>query len=189
MSEQAVSLLDRGYALIIAFLLPGLIALAGIATINPTVAKWFTGAQEDPSFVGLLFVLLAALALNLLISAVRWYVFEELSVLPRCPLVAPAPRFNMAKRTSCEAQYLDLRHQHYYYYLAHANTAVALVIAVGAWLFSQRAAVGVWPRLAAISLTLVAIVMMATAACNAIKRYDERTLSLLGLDPEPPSAS
>jgi len=185
MSEQSATLLDRSFALIIAFVLPGLIALFGIATVNPTVLAWFTGAAAGPTLVGLFFVLFAALALSLVISALRWYLFEQLAWLPGCPIVKAPPRFNQAKRVTCEAQFIDIRHQHYYYYLAHSHTALAIPIAVMAWMSGHWMTTPKPTAVMVVVLTVLGTVILARAACNAIVRHDERTLSLLGLEPDP----
>ena len=180
MSEQHVGLLDRVFALLIAFFLPGLAALAGIATVNQTAKGWFAGAQANPSIVGYLFVLLAALGLSMVISAVRWYVFERFKWLPGCPLVPPAPAFDLPKRKEFEAQYVDIRHQHYYYYLHHANSAVAVIVAAIAWLSGHAATVPAWVSVAVGAGAVVLAAMLGAAGCDAIERHDQRLRDLLG---------
>src|SRR5689334_16381866 len=101
MSDSPVTLLDRGFSLVIAFLLPGLVLLAGIATVNPVVFAWFQGAQNGPTLVGLLFVLLGALALNIVITAVRWVLFER-RLLGVGPIVPEAPELDESQRRDCE---------------------------------------------------------------------------------------
>lgn len=180
MSEPSASLLDRAFAITMAFLLPGLITLFGLATVNPTVQSWFAGAQNGPTFVGFLFVLSAALALNLVITALRWFIFENLR-WPRlgCPWVAAAPSLPLARRKELEPQYLDLRHQHYYHYLAYANAAVAIPLAVLTWLVGAER----FPSVLAIAGVLVAAVtatvVLGMAACDAVRMYDKRRLELL----------
>ena len=178
MSEHAVTVLDRGFALTIAFLLPGLVLLAGTATVNPTVATWFTGAQTGPTIVGFLFVVLAALAMSMVITAIRWSIFE-CAWLPGCPLIPPAPDVDLSQRKDVEAQYVDYRHQHYYYYLAHANTAVAVPLAVVAWLAVNVVTAPWWLSVSIVACTAIVSGVLGAAACDAINRYDQRLRRLL----------
>ena len=181
MSEQSVTLLDRGFSLLIAFLLPGLIALFGVATVDTTVRAWFSGAQTGPTFVGLLFVLLAALALNLVITAVRWFLFEYISWPFVGSIIPVSPSFDQKKRKGLEVQYIDLRHQFYYHYLAYANAAVALLLGAAAWWFLAAETPALNTTLAVFGVALVTSVILTLAARDAIDRYDKRTESLIGL--------
>jgi hypothetical protein len=184
MSEPTTSLFDRAFAVGIAFLLPGLVALFGVAMVNDTVRSWFQGAQNGPTFAGLIFVMLAALALNVVITALRWLIFEKMSLgLLRCPWVKGSPRLNLAKRQEVEAQYIDLRHQHYYHYLAYANTAVAIPIALVAWTCFATPVPTIWQWLVVAALGILSTVALARAGCDAARRYDERRADLLGLMP------
>lgn len=179
MSDTSVTLFDRVFAVATAFLLPGLIALFGIATISPAVQAWFQGAQNGPTFVGLLFVLFAALALNLVITALRWFVFERWSwPKSRCPFVKP-PTFRTSERIRNNAVYVDLRHQHYYHYLAYTNTAVAIVIAAAVWMYgASDPAPTQGLRLLVGALAPCAAWILSAAGLDALCRFDER-LSLL----------
>ena len=126
--SESVTLLDRGFSLTIAFLLLGLITLLGAAIVVPTVQTWFIGAQTGPTLVGLLFVLLAALALNLVITAVRWFLFEFIHWPFVGSIIPTAPSFDQKNRKDLEVQFIDLRHQFYYHYLAYSNAAVAILL-------------------------------------------------------------
>jgi hypothetical protein len=190
MSDHAVPVIDRGFALLIAFLLPGLVALFGIATVNPTVLGWFQGAQSGPQLVGFLFVLMAALALNIVIHALRWFVFEKVRIAALgCPWVKPNPPLDLRNRKDLEAQYIDNRHQFYYHYLAYGNSAVAIPIAVTAWKFGSHAPeppMGLFLSVCGGAAVLTAV--LGLAACEAICRYMDRQTSLLGLrTPTPPT--
>jgi hypothetical protein len=181
MSESQTTLLDRGFSLTIAFLLPGLVTLFGFATVNPTVQTWFSGAQTGPTLVGLMFVLMAALALNLVITALRWFIFEHISWPRFGPIVPVSPVFDEQKRKDYETQFLDLRHQFYYHYLAYANTAVALPLAVVAWKLGSETAPP-WDAFIAVSISAALMtVVLALAGRDAVIRYDERAKRLIGL--------
>lgn len=187
MSERSVSLFDRGFSVALAFLLPGLITLFGLATVNPTVQTWFQGAQNGPTLVGFLFVLAAALALNLVITALRWFVFEQLpGPWLGCPWVKPpAASINLAERRLHDAVYVDLRHQFYYHYLAYANTAVAIPLAVMAWKFGSAPEPAWSTFLLVVAYASVATLVLGAAGCNAVRRFDERLEQTFGVKPAP----
>lgn len=184
MSDPTSSLFDRSFGAITAFLIPGLIALFGIATVNPTVASWFGGAQTAPTLVGFLFVMAAALALTTVITSLRWLLFEHVRwPLRKGPLVTPAPPFDQSQRRDREAAYQDIRYQHYYHYLSSTNCAVAIQIAVWTWLIGSPGALALLPRLAILSGAVGASLVLGAAGCNAIARYDEKMERLLGRIP------
>ena len=187
MTDQPVSVLNKAYELIIAFLLPGFIALAGVAAVNAEVKAWFGTATAAPTIAGFLFMLAAAFTLGILTSAVRWFVFEKARIWKLCgPMVKPAAQLDMSQRSECEATYQDLRHQHYYYYLAHANMAVAAPAAVVTWMVGTRQVPwplapfhSTWHLVIIVVATAAGAGILAAAACNAVARYEERRGALL----------
>lgn len=182
MSDQSTTLFDRAFAVGIAFLLPGLIALFGVATVNETVASWFGAAQSSPTVGGLVFVLVAALALNIVINGLRWFVFEYWKWPKKWfPLVEPPPQLNMERRREHEAQYTALLHAHYYHYLANANTAIAIPVAVTVWKYgtaNPEPPLGLY--LSILIGGLFTSFVLAAAALDAMRRYNHRRLELLG---------
>ena len=69
--------LERNFGLVIAFLLPGFVCLAGAARFSPTIAGWMSLAPtSDPTVVGFLYVLLASIGAGLVASAVRWAIID-----------------------------------------------------------------------------------------------------------------
>lgn len=184
--DVSVSLYDRIFANTIAFLLPGLAVMVGAATVNPVIVTWFGGASTNPTFVGFLFVVLAALTIGILLSAVRWWIFERCAWWPGCggeTLVPLGPPLNEAKRREHYAEYEDLRFQHYYHYLASANMAVAIPIAIATWLIGTATT----PTLSTVTSVSVSgfilVYILKSAACEALTRYERRRLNLLGPQP------
>lgn len=175
------SLFDRVYSITIAFLIPGLVVLAAIATVSQPVQSWFTGAANGPTFAGLFFVILAALALGFVVTSIRYTLFEAITIPGLgCPVVKSGPKLDHNKRKECEAAYQDIRLNHYYYYLASANLSVALPIGVAIWKGGSAPA-PTWDLFGtALVLTAFATVALAVAGCSAIRRYDEKRYILLG---------
>lgn len=181
-----VSLFDRVFAVTIAFLLPGLAVLVGAATVNPVIVAWFGGASTNPSLVGFLFVALAALAIGLVVTSLRWFAFERIAWPLVGMLVKPSAPIDESKRREHYAEYEDLRFQHYYHYLASANMAVAVPIAVCIWLGWSDPFPAVGRVAIVVAFATVGIVILTEAAREAIARYCDRRLRLLGALPATP---
>jgi hypothetical protein len=88
---------STSFGLLVAFLLPGVVALFSLSFWYESAADAFHTFLTDASNVGLFFfLLLGALALGLVVSAVRWFVYEV--------LLTRLPRFNESKPTEAEWQ-------------------------------------------------------------------------------------
>lgn len=62
----------QNFGLVIAYLLPGLVALWGVSYFSDTVRLWLTtGGQTAPSVAGFLYVTLAAFTAGLTLGAIR----------------------------------------------------------------------------------------------------------------------
>lgn len=173
-----VSIFDRVFATTIAFVLPGLAVLVGAATVTPTVATWFGAASTSPTLVGFLFVLLAAIALGMVVTSVRWWIFERARVgSVRLVPHEDAPIDERA-RTAHAAEYEDLRFAHYYHYLAGANMAVAIPLALLIWIGGARPPVGTVLLVGGIALPVV--LALGAAGRDALARYVTKRLRLVG---------
>jgi len=177
-----VSLFDRAFATTIAFVLPGLAVLVGAATVTPVVAAWFGAASASPSVVGFLFVLLAALALGMIVTCMRWWIFERARLGPYRLIADDAIPIDERKRTDCAAAYEDLRLSHYYHYLACANMSVAIPIAVLIWVLGADPS---WRHTGEVALIAVPVtVVLGAAGRNALARYRSKRLRLVGPWPD-----
>src|SRR5712671_5880452 len=84
-----MEILTRQFGLLIAYLLPGFVALAGIAPLVPTVAGWLK-ADQTASFGAPLYALLAATAVGMVVSCFRWLIVDKIHVF----FGVSAPTFN-----------------------------------------------------------------------------------------------
>lgn len=182
MEDRSSSLFDRVLALTIAFLVPGLVALFAVATVSETVLGWFKGASNGPTLAGFFFVVLGALALGFVITAIRYCIFEAIQVplLGKC-LVPKSPQLDESKRKEFAAEYHDLRLQHYSHYLASANLSVAIPIGVAIWKAGSVPAPTWMLFMTVLVIAGTATLALAAAACDAVRRYDDRRTRLLGV--------
>lgn len=181
MADQ-VSLFDRVFATTIAFALPGLAVLVGAATVTPVIAAWFGAASASPSVVGFLFVLLAALSLGMTVTSLRWWIFERARLGSYRLIAIDQTPIDERQRRACASAYDDIRFSHYYHYLACANMAVAIPIAVLVWGLGSNPS---WPRFASVGLMAGAVtVVLGASARDALARYRTKRLRLVGPAPD-----
>ena len=162
------------FGLLIAYVLPGFVALWGGAYHVEAVRPWLRSTPADaPTIGGFLYATLASTTLGLIISGVRWAVIDRL--LARGG-VRP-PRLDFERFAERLAAYDFLVAQHYRYYQFYANMLVAL-----AWTYLARlASLPAWPgREAWLSLGFVLVeVVLFLGSRDALSKYYDRTAALL----------
>ena len=111
------TLSNQNFGLVIAYLLPGFVALWGVSYSSPTVDSWITASQKDaPTVAGFMYVTLASLAAGVTVSAVRWAFIDQLH--HATGIVPPAWKF--ANLEGKLQGYLTLIENHYRYYQFYA---------------------------------------------------------------------
>lgn len=172
---------EHRFGLLIAYVLPGFVALWGLGYVSPTVRLWLSAAQvtmDIPTIGGFLYVTLASIALGMTLSAVRWLVIDwinEHTGLPR-------PSWDDAKLQKNLDAYNLLRDIHYRYYQFHANGLLALLVVLAA---RPRVPEGDnWLTFDLVDAVLVALVgvFFVTARDNLAKYY-RRVTDLLESSP------
>ena len=171
-------LFSKSFDHLIAFVLPGLVALWGLSYFDPSgLGEWFARAPaSDTSLGAFLFLVLAALALGLFISGLRWLIFEKLlKLFPAPPLLDDAKR----KDAGILQALADARHSHYYFHLFYANNLCALPFTYVGWLYAERA---VWYIHLLVLCGLVAVeLVLFFCARQSIDRYKTKAEGILGV--------
>lgn len=118
-----VSAQNFGY--LIAFVLPGFVALHALAQADPSLAVWLDSISAgDPRTVGgFLYVTLASVAAGLAVSTVRWLFVDAI----HHHTGVPPPTWNDARLQDNLAAFEALVAAHYRFYQHYANTFVALL--------------------------------------------------------------
>jgi hypothetical protein len=163
---------------LVAYLVPGATVLAGWAPLVPAVGGLFPPTSGDPPTIGgLLFLSLAAVAVGMTVSAVRWAVVDRIHA--RTGLVAPDLDFSHLPGRVAEFQLLiEIHYRHYQFY---ANMLVAVALAS----LGHHLAVGlVAPGLADLGAVLVEPVFFLTSR-DTLRKYYTRTAQLLSRPPCP----
>jgi hypothetical protein len=164
---------------LVAYLLPGATALAGLSPFLPAVRTWLAAAPGDaPTIGGFLYLTVAALAAGMTVSAVRWLVVDGLHA--RTGLPPPALDYSrLGENVGAFRLLIDI---HYTYYRFYANMLVALAVAWAGY----RAGLG-WaapPGLPDFAVFVLAPVFFATSRDN-LRKYYARSAQLLQPRPTP----
>ena len=173
---------------LIAYLIPGAIALLGLSPFVPAVETWFAGTPATaPTVGGFLYLTVASLAAGMILNAVRWALIDSLHARTGLP---PPPRDFSRLGPNVEAMRLLIA-IHYQHYQHYANLVVATAFAWAA----HRTAVGWAAPAGPLDLAALALapVFFATSR-DTLRKYHERTAQLLAgptasPSPTPPPAA
>jgi hypothetical protein len=164
---------DKNFGVVIAYLLPGLVALAAGAEFLPFAQGWLGASNSSATIGGFLYGTLASLALGLSISAVRWMVLDALH--HRTGLAEPERDFASLK--SSLSAFDGAVQNHYRYYQFYGNMFVAVVVAaVIQWPLDDFLTAS--PAVNAVAV-LVAASLLFVASRDALRKYYARTGALL----------
>lgn len=165
----------RNFGLIIAYLLPGFVALCGLATISPFVRDWLLGASiQGPTVGGFLYVLLASVAAGMTLAALRWAILDSIHHATGIK----RPNWNDAALENRLAAFQYVVENHYMYYQFYGNTLIAILFSYLIWRFNESRT---FSELIVFDLATLAIqCVFAAGSRDALRRYYQRTANLLG---------
>ncbi len=166
----------KNFGILIAYLIPGFVALCGLGVSSDFVRGWLLGAAEQgPTVGGFLYVLLASVALGMTLGAVRWALLDTLhhaTGLNR-------PKWNDADLPHKLDAFQYLVENHYRYYQFYGNTFFGLLFSYLIWRMSL-ASLGTWGVLYDLG-TLFILGVLVAGSRNTLRRYYERTTKLVGI--------
>ena len=165
---------SRQFGLIVAYLLPGFIGLAGLSPLFPVVQDWLQPVeQEGVGFGPPIYALLSAIAIGMIVSCVRWLVIDHLH---HWTGVKP-PAWDDRALDRCLDAFNYIVEAHYRYYQFYANTLVAVL-----WAYGMNRIDGTLPLLGTgtdLGVLLLCIVLFAGSR-DALSKYYTRTGRLVG---------
>jgi hypothetical protein len=119
---------SRQFGLIVAYVLPGFIGLAGIAPLFPAVAQWLQPVERgDAGFGPPVYALMAATVVGLIVSCFRWLLLDQFHHWTG--VKRPAWDDSRLERTLDGFDYLVQNHYRYYEFCG--NTLIAAIGAYG----------------------------------------------------------
>lgn len=165
----------RNFGLVIAYVVPGFVALWGLSYLSESLRLWLVGSQAaGPNVGSFLYVLLASVALGLTASAVRWAVLDSIHHMTG----VAAPRWNDVNLQERLEAFETLVDNHFRYYQFYGHMLVAGTLAYVAWRLSPESASTPWGPSEAGFVFLAAV--FAAGSRDALRRYYSRTATLLG---------
>jgi hypothetical protein len=164
----------KNFGIVIAFILPGFVALLGVSCFSTTVVSWIAASQGGkPTVAGFCYVSLASLAAGLTVSAVRWALLDTLHHATG----VTAPVLQFAHLDDRLNGFLVLVENHYKFYLFYGNAFVAAAFSYSAYLVAGGFG-GLSQRWWTVGFLLLEIVLFAGSR-DTLKRYYSRTAELL----------
>jgi hypothetical protein len=168
---------EKNFGLLIAYMLPGAVALIGISARSATVRGWLqTPSEVVPSVGSFLYVTLASVAAGMTASAIRWALIDTLH--HRTGTIKPA--WDDSKLVDRLEAFEAIVEAHYRYYQFHSNMLVAMLFSYILW----RPSLGTGLLWSDLGILLLSAVFFAVSRDN-LRRYYGRAAVLLGtLDKE-----
>ena len=165
---------SKQFGLMVAYLLPGFIVLAGIAPFAPFVAAWLQPLDHAEASLGApLYAVLAATTIGMIVSCFRWLIIDHLH---HWTGITP-PAWNDSRLEERIGAFNYLVDNHYRYYQFYANTLISVALA---YLVNRLAATS--PLLGAgtdVACACLCIVLFAGSR-DALLKYFLRTTRLIG---------
>jgi hypothetical protein len=167
--------LSRHFGLIIAYLLPGFIGLAGFAPLVPAVAIWLQPVgQGEAGFGPPMYAVMGAGTLGMVLSCYRWVIID--TIHRRTGIVAP--QWDDARLDERLEAFDYLVESHYRYYQFYANTIIAVLWAYPVHRFMKTSPLlGMGTDLGVLILCAV----LFAGSRDALAKYYIRTSRLVGL--------
>lgn len=161
---------SANFGLLIAFVLPGFILLWGTEPYSATVQGWMgRSTPEQASVGGFLYVTVASVGMGQLVSTIRWLVVD--TILYRTGV--PRPKWNFRRLKDSVAAFEQLIEIHYRYYQWHANSLVALTIAVVLRWIAEGFS---WTQL---SILITVDALLFAGSRDTLSKYHHRVEELL----------
>lgn len=162
---------ERSFGLLIAYVVPGFVCLAGASCFSPTIATWMSVAPSGaPTVGGFLYVAIGSLGAGLVVNAVRWALVDSLH--HQTGLVRPQLDFARLQ-SNLEAFQLAVEHN-YRYYQFYASMVLATVF----YSVADQAARDLWSRWQLAGCIALDAVLLVTSR-DCLRRYYERTGQIL----------
>jgi len=129
------ALASENFGVVIAYIIPGTAVLYSFRGDSGLVDLWFAGNPvTSPTVAGFLFVSLAAVAVGLVLSTIRWLVLDTLHHHTGMP--PPQRDFRiLADRVEAFQTLVENRYRYYQFY---GNSLVALLVILPGQLWANR---------------------------------------------------
>ena len=170
-------LVAENFGLLIAYLAPGLLALAALSFAYEPFGTWFRASAGPGTSVGSAFVLfVAAAGMGVAVQGARWVLFENVLLKMTGP-AAPDWSDDRMEDPDVRSRMAELRDQHYRYYQFYAGLAVALLLLGVAALGASAVSFG-WRT--TIPVLAAELVLVFSARHTLTRYYDKGSRHMNG---------
>jgi hypothetical protein len=162
------------FGLLVAYLLPGFIGLAGVAPLTPLVALWLQPvSQGEAGFGPPIYTVLAATAVGMILNCFRWLLIDHIHhATGITPPVWDDSRLN--ERLTA-FNYLVENHYRYYQFVGNTLVAVLLAYSINRWIGTSA----LWGMSTDIGILILCAALFAGSR-DALSKYYTRTSRLIG---------
>lgn len=166
---------NNHFGLTVAYLLPGFIALAGIAPVVQSVKEWLRPVDQGAAGFGpAVYAVLAATAAGMIISCIRWITIDRFhywgGILP--------PEWDDSALDENLTAFNYIVENHYRYYQFYGNSLVAILFAYATnRILHTSNLLGLDTDLA----VLVLCAVLFAGSRDALAKYYNRTRRLVGV--------
>ena len=165
---------SKQFGLMVAYLLPGFIVLAGIAPFAPLVAAWLQPLSQAQANLGApVYAVLAATTIGMIVSCFRWLIIDHVH---HWTGVRP-PVWDDSRLSERVGAFNYLVDNHYRYYQFYANILIAVAVA---YLINRIAASSPLLGLGTDLCFLVISGGLFAGSRDALSKYYLRTDRLIG---------
>lgn len=162
---------ERTFGLLIAYVVPGFVCLAGASCFSEMVANWMSIAPTSaPTVGGFLYVAVGSLGAGLVVNAVRWALVDSLH--HQMGLVRPHLDFARLQ-ANLDAFQLAVEHN-YRYYQFYASMVLATVF----YSVADQVTREIWSAWQSAGCIALDAVLLVTSR-DCLRRYYERTGQIL----------
>lgn len=166
---------SRNFGYLIAYVIPGFIVVASLSVYSPIMRAWIgTFSETAPTVSGFLYVTLASVFAGMTLSAVRWLTLD--SFHHRTGIKRPRLDFSVLDENRAAFDALALNHFRYYEFFSH--TALALIVAMCS--YRPLSDLLAFSPVVMLLGVLVLEVVLFVASRDSLRKYYDRTSSLLG---------
>ena len=173
-ARTVTPLSGKTFGLLIAFVIPGFIALVGISPLSPQVQAWLAPEPQIPARIeAIVFLALASIAAGLTVSGVRWLIIDTIHHATGLR----APRWDDTRLQSNLDAFDTIVEAHYRHYQFYSNGATALAVAYFVHRFGTSTHVAV-DRIDPLFLAVELLFLVVSR--DTLAKYYARTSRLLG---------
>ena len=169
---------QKDFGLLIAYLLPGFVALWGVSIFSPTVQTWLGETPPNsPTVGGFFYVTIASVGAGLTVSVVRWAVIDTIHHWTG----VRNPQWDFSRLQENVAAFDTLVQIHYHHYQWCSNSLVSLSFLY----LARRLSLGFWTSPLGWPDTgfLFLAVILFAGSRDTLRKYYTRVAKLLGTEP------